>query len=83
MCIGAGILLWFLIDTMISLYFQVFFNVAFNLVILMAVALPLGMTMRHFRVRKGGSGSHKKDRPFTVVAMEKEAQASLMHHERF
>jgi hypothetical protein len=52
-CIGAGILLWFLIDTIISLYFQVFFNVAFNLVILMAVALPLGITMRHFRVRKG------------------------------
>jgi hypothetical protein len=52
-CIGVGIVFWFLIDTIMSLYFQVFFNVAFNLVILIAVALPLGMTMRHFRVRKG------------------------------
>ncbi len=31
----------------------------------------------------GGSGSHENAGPFTVVAMEKEAQTSIMHKQRF
>ena len=30
-----------------------------------------------------GSGSHENAGPFTVVAMEKEAQTSIMHEQRF
>ena len=30
-----------------------------------------------------GSGSHENGRPFKVVAMEKEFQTSIVHHERF
>jgi hypothetical protein len=30
-----------------------------------------------------GSGSHEHGSPFQVVAMEKEAQTHIMHHQRF
>ncbi len=33
--------------------------------------------------RLPGSGSHEKDRPLTVVAMEKKAQTSIMHEHGF
>jgi hypothetical protein len=34
-------------------------------------------------VPQTGSGSHENAGPFTVVAMEKETQASFMHEQRF
>jgi hypothetical protein len=54
-CITTGVLLWFLIDTPVSLYFQVYFNVALNTVILVVVFLPLALTRRHFRQFAGRS----------------------------
>jgi hypothetical protein len=47
-CVLAGVLLWFLIDTPISLYFQVNFNAAFNTLLLVLVILPLAFTRRLF-----------------------------------
>jgi uncharacterized protein with ParB-like and HNH nuclease domain len=36
-----------------------------------------------FLCEKGGSGSHEHGSSFQVVAMEKEAQTNIMHHQRF
>ncbi|MFQ5399613.1 MAG: hypothetical protein ACE5E7_08455 [Anaerolineae bacterium] len=47
-CVLAGLLLWFLIDTPISLYFQVAFNAAFNTLLLVSAILPLAFTRRFF-----------------------------------
>jgi len=30
-----------------------------------------------------GCGSHQNGRPFKVIAMEKELQTSIVHHQRF
>jgi hypothetical protein len=37
----AGLLVWFIPDTLISAYFCAYFNVAINLVILVAAVIPL------------------------------------------
>ena len=41
-------------------------------------ALPLAA-----RIARTGSGSHEHGSPFQVGAMEKEAQTSIMHEQRF
>jgi hypothetical protein len=46
--IAAGIVLWFLIDTSLSLHFKVYFNAAFNSVVCAAIALPLLFTRKAF-----------------------------------
>jgi len=46
--IASALLLWFVIDTACSAYYQVQINVAFNLSILLLFALPLLFTFRHF-----------------------------------
>jgi hypothetical protein len=47
-CLAAGLLVWYLADTGISLYFKVYFNAAFNTVLLILVTLPLACTRKHF-----------------------------------
>ncbi len=47
-CIFTGMLLWFLIDTPISLYFQVPFNAVFNTLLFVLAMLPLAFTRRFF-----------------------------------
>ena len=47
-CILAGLLVWFVIDTAISLNFKVYFNAAFNTVLFVAVVLPLWFSRKHF-----------------------------------
>jgi hypothetical protein len=47
-CLVTGVLVWFVIDTAISLNFKVYFNAAFNTVLFAAVLLPLGFSRKHF-----------------------------------
>ena len=47
-CIAMGVLVWYVVDTSISLSFGVMFNAAFNTVVLILVALPLGFTWKDF-----------------------------------
>jgi len=49
-CLITGLLVWFLIDTSISLYFGVYFNAAFNTILLVLVILPLAFTRKYFRL---------------------------------
>ncbi len=46
--LATGMLVWFIPDTLISLYFGVVFNAAFNVLLLAAVFLPLLATRRYF-----------------------------------
>ncbi|HVO71423.1 MAG TPA: hypothetical protein VMT24_15340 [Aggregatilineaceae bacterium] len=48
-CMAAGIGLWFVLDTAVSLYHRVYFNaLAVNVPLLLIVALPLWFTRREF-----------------------------------
>ena len=47
-CIFAGLLLWFLVDTPISLTFHVTFNAVLNTLLLALAILPLAFTRRFF-----------------------------------
>jgi hypothetical protein len=47
-CLTSGLLVWFITDEIVSLYYQVYFNVLFNLVILLLVGLPLVITREYF-----------------------------------
>ena len=46
--IAAGLLLWFAIDTPVSLFFKVYFNALFNTAVFVAVLLPLLFTKKDF-----------------------------------
>lgn len=46
--VASGLVLWFVVDTSCSIYFQIQINVVFNLSILLLFALPLLFTFRHF-----------------------------------
>jgi hypothetical protein len=48
-CLTAGMLLWYILDTGISLAGGVVFNAAFNTLILILAAIPLAMTRQAFR----------------------------------
>lgn len=47
-CYAAGVGLWFLVDTAISLYFGMQFNAIFNAVLLILVAVPLAAIRKNF-----------------------------------
>ncbi len=47
-CLVAGVLLWFVLDTVLSLNYRVIFNVGFNTVLLIAAGLPLLFTRNAF-----------------------------------
>ncbi len=46
--IGAGLVVWYVLDTGISAYFGVTFNVIFNTIIMVIVIVPLAATYRWF-----------------------------------
>jgi hypothetical protein len=47
-CVITGLLVWFIPDTIISLYFGVVLNALFNVVLLVAILVPLLAMRRHF-----------------------------------
>jgi hypothetical protein len=55
-CLIAGLAVWYILDTGISLQFQVYFNAAFNTLLLVAAALPIGFTWRAFSNKAKNTG---------------------------
>lgn len=47
-CFACGTLLWFVLDTGISITARVYFNAVFNVLILAAIGLPLAFTWKEF-----------------------------------
>ena len=47
-CLAAGLLVWFVLDTGISLNYRVYFNVVFNTFLLVAAGLPIVFTRKYF-----------------------------------
>jgi len=47
-CLVAGMLVWFVLDTSLSIFHKVYFNVAFNVAVFVAVLLPLVFSRRYF-----------------------------------
>lgn len=47
-CFVLGIVVWFLVDTSLSVYFGVGFNVLFNVLVLLAVGVPPGVVRKEF-----------------------------------
>jgi len=47
-CLALGMLVWFLSDTTISLFYRVYFNAAFNLLLFSAAILPLAFSRKAF-----------------------------------
>jgi hypothetical protein len=47
-CFIMGLMVWFVIDTAISLYFHVYFNAVFNSVLFILGLLPLVLTRNEF-----------------------------------
>lgn len=47
-CLGAGLGLWFVLDTWVSWRYGVSFNVIFNIVVALAAGLPLVFTRKAF-----------------------------------
>lgn len=50
--IAGGILVWFVVDTSLTVYTHVYFNAGFNLLVLVLAGLPLAMTYREFPGKK-------------------------------
>jgi len=47
-CILTGIVIWFIVDTAISIHFGVSFNVLFNIVLLFMIGFPLVFSRKYF-----------------------------------
>ncbi len=47
-CLVTGMLVWFVLDTSLSVYYQVYFNAAFNTALLILTLLPVVATRKHF-----------------------------------
>jgi uncharacterized membrane protein len=47
-CLAAGTVVWYVLDTYISLASGVIFNALFNTVIFLLIAVPLGFTWKEF-----------------------------------
>lgn len=48
-CIASVFVVWFVIDTVVSVYYRVGFNVSINITLLWFALLPLILTRKHFR----------------------------------
>lgn len=48
-CLAAGTVVWYVLDTYISLASGVIFNALFNTVIFLLIAVPLGFTWKEFK----------------------------------
>ena len=47
-CLVAGMLVWFVLDTSLSIFHRVYFNAAFNSVLLILAMLPIVITRKYF-----------------------------------
>ena len=47
-CLSLGLLVWFVLDTSISLFYSVYFNAAFNTALLILAGLPIVFTRTEF-----------------------------------
>jgi hypothetical protein len=47
-CLVVGLLLWFILDTLISLNYKVYFNAVFNTGLLVLAGLPIVFTRKYF-----------------------------------
>lgn len=47
--IAAGVILWFIVDTFMSVYTGAYFNVGVNVLVLALAGLPLLMTLKEFK----------------------------------
>ena len=47
-CLVLGLLVWFILDTLISLNYRVYFNAVFNTGLLILAGLPIVFTRKHF-----------------------------------
>jgi hypothetical protein len=47
-CMVAGLAVWFVLDTSLSIYHRVYFNAAFNTVLMILAGLPVAVTRKHF-----------------------------------
>ncbi len=47
-CLAAGLAVWFVLDTSLSVYYHVYFNAVFNTLLLILAALPLLGTRQAF-----------------------------------
>ncbi len=51
-CMVVGLLVWFVLDTSLSLDYKVYFNAAFNTVLVVFAGLPLVFTRKHFEIKR-------------------------------
>jgi len=49
-CILIGICSWYVVDTTISISFEVYFNAVFNTILFIAIIMPLFFTRKYFTV---------------------------------
>ena len=47
-CLILGLLLWFVLDTMLSVFYKVYFNAGFNTALLILAGLPMVFTRKEF-----------------------------------
>ena len=47
-CLVSGVLVWFVLDTSLSMYYNVYSNAVFNTALLIGVSLPLAFSRRYF-----------------------------------
>ncbi len=47
-CLVLGLLVWFVLDTSLSVFYKVYFNAAFNTILLVLAGLPLMFTRKEF-----------------------------------
>lgn len=47
-CLATGVVVWFALDTALSVAHGVYFNAVFNLVVFLAFSLPLASSRRYF-----------------------------------
>ena len=47
-CLAYGLLVWFVLDTSLSVVYKVYFNAIFNTALLILAGLPVAFTRQHF-----------------------------------
>ena len=47
-CLILGLLIWFVLDTSLSLFYKVYFNAGFNIALLVLAGLPMVFTRKEF-----------------------------------
>ena len=54
-CIVVGLLVWFILDTSLSLGYKVYFNAVFNTILIIFAGLPLVFTRKYFETIRRNS----------------------------